>query len=86
MVVGLGNASQGPSELAVALSGSELPPLRNNLPPLELHNNQPPVDPPPLELVLPPLEGESSVMLLVLLVLCCIVPLLLRPCFLPSRF
>ena len=90
MVVVLGNELRGPAQLAVARMGLEQPPLRDNLPvdlwpPLERRDNQPPVDPPPLELVLPSLEGESSVMLPVLLVLCCVVPLLLRPRFLPSR-
>jgi hypothetical protein len=72
--------------------GLEHPPLHDNLPlgprwsPLERCNNQPPVDWPPLEVVLPPLEGELSDVLLVLLVLCCIVPLLLGPCFLPPQF
>ena len=90
-VVVFGNASRGPSQLAVALMGLELPPLCDNLPvvrwpPLELRDNQPPVDRPPLEVVLPPLEGGLSVVLSVLLALCCVVPLLLRPHFLPPRF
>jgi len=81
-----GNKLRGPAQLALARMGSEQPPLRNNLPvdlwpPLERRDNQPPVDPPPLELVLPPLGGELSVMLPVLLILCCIVPLLLQPRF-----
>ncbi len=65
-----------PSLLALAMSGLELPPLHDNLPPLELGNNQPPVGRPPLEVVLSPLEGELSGGLPVLLVLCCVVPLL----------
>ncbi len=80
--------SRGPAQLAVAWMGLEHPPLRDNLPvglwpPLELHDNQPPVDRPPLEVVPPPLEGELSGVLPVLLVHCCDVPLLLRPRFLP---
>ena len=108
MVVRLGNALQGSGQLDLALLGSVLPPLRNNLPPLELrdnqplvgdrpplevvlpplesHNNQPLVgDQPPLEAILPPLEGGLSVVLPVLLVLCCVVPLLLRSRFSPSQ-
>ena len=73
------------------VDGVGTPPLRDNLPvgcwpPLEQRDNQPPVDLPPLEVVLPPLEGESSVLLPVLLVLCCVVPLLLQPRFLPLQF
>ena len=85
MVVGLGNASLVPSLLALAMLGSELPPLRDNLPPLELRNNQPPVGRPPLEVVLSPLEGELSGKLPVLLVLC-VVPLLLETRVLPQLF
>ncbi len=55
-------------------------------PPLERRDNQPPVDPSPLEEVIPPLEGESSVVLPIVLVLCCVVILLLRPRFLPTLF
>ena len=89
MVV-LGNKLRGPAQLAVARMGLDQPPLCDNLPvdlwpPLERRDNQPLVDPPPLALVLPPLEGESSVVLPMLLVLCCVVLLLLRPRFLPSR-
>ncbi len=80
------NALRGPVQFAVTWKGSEHPPLRDNLPfgrwsPLERHNNQPPVDRPPLEVVLPPLEGELFDVLLGLLVLCLVVPLLLRPRF-----
>ena len=70
----------------MAMSGSELPPLRDNLPPLELRNNQPPVGWPPLEVVLLPLRGELFGRLPVLLVLCCIVPLLLQTPVLPQLF
>ena len=85
------NALRGPAQLAVMWMGLEHPPLRNNLPvvrwpPLERHNNQPAMDRPPLEVVLPPLGGELFGMLLVLLVLCCVVPLLLRSRFLPPQF
>ena len=86
-----GNVSRGPAQLAVVRMVSEHPPLRGNLPvgrwsPVERRNNQPPVDPSPLEVVIPPLESESSVVLPVLRVLCCVVLLLLRPRFLPSQF
>ena len=86
-----GSVSRVPAQLAVALMGLEYPLLRDNLPvcrwpPLERCDNQPPVDPSPLEVVIPPLEGESSVVLPVLLVLCFVVLSLLRPCFVPSRF
>ena len=78
MVV-IGNASQWPSHDAVVVMVLAPPPLRNNLPvgcwpPLERHNNQPPMDRPPLGVVLPPLEGESFGVLLVWRVLCCVVP------------
>ena len=91
MVFVCGNVSRGPAQLAVARMVSEHPPLHDNFPvgrwpPLERRDNQPPVDPSPLEVVIPPLEGESSVMLPVLLVLCFVVLLLLRPRFLPSLF
>ena len=77
-----GNVLWVPAQLAVARMGLEYPPLRDNLPvcrwpPLERCHNQPPVDPSPLEAVIPPLEGESSVVLPVLLVLCFVVLLLL---------
>ena len=85
-VVGLGNASLVRSLWDLAMSGSELPPLCDNLPPLELRNNQPPVGRPPLEVVLSPLEGELSGGLPVLLVLCCVVPLLLQTPVLPQLF
>jgi hypothetical protein len=90
-VVVIGNASHGPSQLAMVVMGLAPPPLRNNLPvgcwpPLEQCDNQPLMDWPPLGLVLPPLEGELFGMLLVLRVLCCIVPLLLQLHFLPPRF
>ena len=85
-VVGLGNASSMPSLLTLAMSGSELPPLRDNLPPLELRNNQPPVGRPPLEVVLLPLGGELFGGLLVMLVLCCVVPSLLQSPVLPQLF
>ena len=90
MVV-IGNASRGPAQLAVTWMGLEHPPLRDNLPlgrwsPLERRDNQPPVDRPPLEVVLPPLEGELSDVLQGLLGLCCVVPSLLRPRFLPPQF
>ena len=84
MVVGIGNASRESVQLGLV---SVLPPLRDNLPPLELRDNQPlDGDRPPVVVVLPPLEGESIVVLPVLLVLCCVVPLLLRSRFLPSQF
>ena len=68
--------------------GLEHPPLHDNLPvvhwpSLEQRDNQPPMDRPPLEVVLRPLEGELFGMLPVLLVLYCVVPLLLQPHFLP---
>ena len=80
-VVVIGNASQGPAQLAVMVMGLAPPPLRDNLPvdcwpPLERRNNHPPMDRPSLGVVLPPLEGELFGVLLVLRVLCCIVPLL----------
>ena len=84
LVVGIGNTSRESGQLELV---SVLPPLRNNLPSLELRNNQPLVeDRPPLVVVLPPLEGESTVVLPVLLILCCVVPLLLQSRFLPSLF
>ncbi len=87
----IGNALQGPAQLAMMLMGLEHPPLRDNLPvdcwpPLEQRNNQPAMDQPPLGVVFPPLEGELFGVLLVLLVLCCGVPLLLRLCFLLLQF
>ncbi len=90
MVV-IGNALQGPAQLAMMVMGLVPPPLRNNLPvdcwpPLEWRDNQPPMDQPPLGVVLPPLEGELFGVLLVLHVLCCVVSLLLRLHFLPPRF
>ena len=82
MVVVIGNTSRGPAQLALMLMGLAPPPLRNNLPvdcwpPLERRDNQPPIDRPPLGVVLPPLEGELFDVLTVLLILCCVVPLLL---------
>jgi hypothetical protein len=55
-----GNVLRGPAQLAVARMGLEHPPLRDNLPvgrwpPLERRDNQAPVDPSPLEVVIPPL-------------------------------
>ena len=86
-----GNMSRGPAQLAVVQMVSGHPPLHDNFPvglwpPFERLDNHPPVDPSPLEVVIPPLEGESSVVLPMLLVLCCVVLLLLRPRFLPSLF
>ena len=83
-VVVIGKASRGPAQLAMMLMGLAPPPLRDNLPvdcwpPLERHESQPPMD-------RPPLEGEWFGVLLVLRVLCCVVPLLLRLHFLPPRF
>ena len=85
-VVGLGNASSVRSLWDLAMSGSELPPLRDNLPPLELRNNQPPVGWPPLEVVLLHLGGELFGGLSVMLVLCCVVPSLLQSPVLPQLF
>ena len=91
VVVVIGSTLRGPAQLAVTWMGLEHPPLRDNLPVvrwplLEQCDNQPPMDRPPLEVVLPPLEGELFDVLPVLLVLCCVVPLLLRPRFLPPLF
>ena len=71
--------------------GLEHPPLRDNLPvvhwlPLERRDNQPPMDQPPLEVVLPPLEGKLFGVLSVMLVLCCIVPLLCDLAFCRRNF
>ena len=57
----IGNVSRGPAQLAVAKAGSQQSALRNNqpggaLPPLESARQ-------PLEVVRPPLEGESLLLL-----------------------
>ncbi len=90
-VIAIWNASRGSAQLAVTWVGLEHPPLCNNFPvvrwpPLERRDNQPPIDRPPLEVVFPPLESGLFGVLLVLLVLCCIVPLLLQPRFLLPLF
>jgi hypothetical protein len=64
-VVVIRNALHGPLLLALVVMGLAPPPLRNNLPmgcwpPLERRDNQPPLDWPPLGVVLPPLEQRYN--------------------------
>ena len=72
VVTVIGNMLRGRAQLAVVRTGLQQSALRDNLP-LGLW--------PPLELMLPPLESVLSFVMLVLLLLCCIVPWLLLPCF-----
>ncbi len=73
----IGNVLWGRAQLAMVWTGLQLSALRDDLP-LGLR--------PTLELMLPPLESVLSFVLSVLLLLFCVVPWLLLPCFLLLLF